>query len=147
MMLTEKVDAAITDQMISELKRRMQVGDIVQVLRWDGWQGQKRSREEMARKEWCPVVSMSENLFVVQLKEGFRESFTYVDLFRQYNIKFLVMTDKKREEYKDLVLKRADLSMCSGNKRKRMYQKKIDAIDKKLDVYVNIMDQTRRLCG
>lgn len=146
-MLTEKVNAAITDQMISELKSRMQVGDIVQVLRWDGWQGQKKSREEVARKEWCPVVSMSKNLFVVQLKEGFLESFTYVDLFRQYNIKFLVMTDEKREEYKALVLKRADLVMRSEFKRKGKYQKKIDIIDEKLDTYVNIMDQTRRLCG
>lgn len=35
-MLTEKVNSAITDQMIRELRRRLQIGDLVQVLKWDG---------------------------------------------------------------------------------------------------------------
>lgn len=41
-MLTEKVNSAITDQMIRELRSRLQIGDLVQVLKWDGWKGQKR---------------------------------------------------------------------------------------------------------
>lgn len=31
-MLTEKVNSAITDQMIRELRSRLQIGDLVQVL-------------------------------------------------------------------------------------------------------------------
>lgn len=32
-MLTEKVNSAITDQMIRELRNRLQIGDLVQVLK------------------------------------------------------------------------------------------------------------------
>lgn len=60
-MLTEKVNSAITDQMIRELRSRLQIGDLVQVLKWDGWKGQKRD-ESAARRIVCPIVGIYRNL-------------------------------------------------------------------------------------
>lgn len=84
-MLTEKVNSAITDQMIRELRSRLQIGDLVQVLKWDGWKGQKRD-EVAARRVVCPIVGIYKHLITVRLEEGYLESFTYVDLFRQYDM-------------------------------------------------------------
>lgn len=145
-MLTEKVSGAITDQMISALRERLQIGDLVQVLKWDGWKGQKRC-EESARREVCPIVGIYKHLITVRLEEGYLESFTYTDLFRQYNIKYLMMTDEKRTRYLNLVKKRAYTLSLYESTGKTKYLKKVDAIDTILDTLVSIMDQTRRLCG
>lgn len=145
-MLTEKVSGAITDQMISALRERLQIGDLVQVLRWDGWKGQKRC-EESARREVCPIVGIYKHLITVRLEEGYLESFTYVDLFRQYDIKYLTMTEKKRTRYLNLVKKRAYTLNQYESTGKEKYLRKVDAIDKVLDELVIVMDQTRRLCG
>lgn len=145
-MLTEKVSGAITDQMISALRERLQIGDLVQVLRWDGWKGQKRC-EESARREVCPIVGIYKHLITVRLEERYLESFTYVDLFRQYDIKYLTMTEKKRIRYLNLVKKRAYTLNQYESTGKEKYLRKVDAIDKVLDELVIVMDQTRRLCG
>ena len=145
-MLTENVSGAITDQMISALRERLQIGDLVQVLRWDGWKGQKRC-EESARREVCPIVGIYKHLITVRLEERYLESFTYVDLFRQYDIKYLTMTEKKRTRYLNLVKKRAYTLNQYESTGKEKYLRKVDAIDKVLDELVIVMDQTRRLCG
>ncbi len=144
-MLTEKVNSAITDQMIGELRSRLQIGDLVQVLKWDGWKGQKRD-EAAARRVVCPIVGIYKHL-TVRLEEGYLESFTYVDLFRQYDIKYLTMTEKKRTRYLNLVKKRAYTLNQYESTGKEKHLRKVDAIDKVLDELVVIMDQTRRLCG
>ena len=145
-MLTEKVNIAITDQMIRELRSRLQIGDLVQVLKWDGWKGQKRD-EAAARRVVCPIVGIYKHLVTVRLEEGYLESFTYVDLFRQYDIKYLTMTEKKRTRYLNLVKKRAYTLNQYESTGKEKYLRKVDAIDKVLDELVIVMDQTRRLCG
>lgn len=66
-MLTEKVNSAITDQMIRELRSRLQIGDLVQVLKWDGWKGQKRD-ESAARRIVCPIVMKSKRQFPMILE-------------------------------------------------------------------------------
>ena len=141
-MLTEKVNSAITDQMVRELRSRLQIGDLVQVLKWDGWKGQKRD-EAAARRVVCPIVGIYRNLITVRLQEGYLESFTYVDMFRQY----LTMTEKKRTRYLNLVKKRAYTLNQYESTGKEKYLRKVDAIDKVLDELVIVMDQTRRLCG
>ena len=107
----------------------------------------KKRDEAAARADVCPIVGIYKHLITVRLEEGYLESFTYVDLFRQYDIKYLTMTEKKRMKYLNLVKKRAytlDLYESTG---KEKYLRKVDAIDKVLDELVVIMDQTRRLCG
>lgn len=146
-MLTEKVNSAITDQMIAEVKYRLRIGDIIEVIRWDGWKNQQGKRDIYIKRERCPIIAMYPYHFLVRLEGGLLESFTWIDLFRQYGVKIVVMTDRERSRYTDLVKDRANIIMKSSVNLKPRYKRKIQAIDKELDALTALMDQTWRLCG
>ena len=71
-----KMAAALTVEMIEEVKKRLQVGDMVIVLdKEDDGSVHKRRTGRL-----CPVVSKSCYTFNVLRQGGWQESFSYIEL-------------------------------------------------------------------
>lgn len=110
--------------------------------------------EVLTVKETAKVLRTNTSFVYQLIKKGFLPALKLGQLKvrRSTLMNFIescegTMTEKKRTRYLNLVKKRAYTLNQYESTGKEKYLRKVDAIDKVLDVLVIVMDQTRRLCG
>lgn len=78
----QKIQGAITHEMIAEIRSRIHVGDTVICL--DAVE-ECNGRQAGKVKNWCEVIDASRHVFTVK-RPFWTESFTYIDLIRQNGV-------------------------------------------------------------